>query len=46
MGPGTFDVFSVIRNTGIVFISFALISLTSTYSLIKIDNLNIEDLCE
>ena len=29
-GPRTFDVFSVIRNTGIVFISLALISLAST----------------
>ena len=46
MGPGTFDVFSVIRNTGIVFISLALISLASTQNLIKINNLNMEDLCE
>ena len=45
-GRGTFDVFSVIRNTGIVFISLAPISLASTQNLIKINNLNIEDLCE
>ena len=45
-GRAFFDVFSVIRNTGIVFISLALISLTSTKNLIKINNLNIEDLRE
>ena len=45
-GRGTFDVFSVIRNTGRVFISFPLISLISPQNLIKINILNMEDLSE